>query len=53
MDDTCKLHGKVEYIFVKLAEAKLCLDCVKAGYYRKDIEVEMKTTHPHLFEEIS
>lgn len=46
MDGTCKLHGKVKYLFVKSAGAKLCLDCVKAGHYKEELAKELFEQYP-------
>jgi hypothetical protein len=46
MDGTCKLHGKVKYLYVKSAGAKLCLQCVKAGLFKVEIAKELFEQYP-------
>ena len=46
MKGKCELHGKVSYLYVKSAGAKLCAGCVKAGLYKPEIEEEFYLSHP-------
>jgi hypothetical protein len=46
MDGTCKLHGKVKYLFVKSAGAKLCVQCVKEDLYKPELKEELYQQYP-------
>jgi hypothetical protein len=49
VDGKCKIHGNVKYLFVKSAGAKLCLDCVKDNFYKKELKDEMAQAYPQYF----
>jgi len=47
-EDKCRLHGKVKYLYSKIAEAGLCPQCVTAGFYRGNITADMFAQYPEI-----
>lgn len=48
----CQLHGKqVNYLYVKHAGAKLCLECMKAGLFKKELVDEARSVYPEYFKQ--
>jgi len=48
--DYCGMHGKKPYwVKTKIAKGEICVECVAAGYYRKDIEEEIKENYPDAY----
>jgi Zn ribbon nucleic-acid-binding protein len=46
----CGTHGKDPYwVKTKIAKGEICVECVAAGYYRKDIEEEIKANYPDAY----
>lgn len=52
MEGKCKFHGKVKYLYVKSAGAKLCDGCLQQGFYKTELYDEAKAMYPEHFADL-